>query len=319
MITSDVGRPLSDLTHRLTAVDELANDARAVLLTQQRRERELDGTDGRRYLVSTLPYRSLAGEHDGVVLTFVDITELKRAEAALRDADRRKDEFLATLSHELRNPLTPLRVALDLQKLAPDDVERVARTQRIMDRQLNQLIKLVDDLLDLSRITQGKIDLDVRPVELAPIVEDALETTRSLFDKAGHNLAVTLPPAAITLHADTTRLAQILVNLLSNAAKYTPDGGQIALDVVADPDAGVTRFTVRDNGVGLAADSLAEVFELFMQCRDDAGRARGGLGIGLHLVRRLAELHGGRARAHSDGVGQGSAFVVEIPFDGGMK
>ncbi len=243
----------------------------------------------------------------------IDVTDRRRAERSLRESDRRKDEFLATLSHELRNPLNPLRVALDLQQLHPSDAEEVQRTGAIMDRQVDHLIRLVDDLLDLSRITQGKVELAVESLDASALALAAVEDTRMLFESAGHHLDLQIADGPLQVRGDRTRLIQILVNLLTNAAKYTPDGGEIALEVRAS--AGRVVFAVRDNGVGIAADDLPTVFDLYTQCRDARGRTRGGLGIGLNLVLRMVELHGGRVSARSAGLGCGSEFVVEIPME----
>ncbi len=319
VIASDIGRPFAHLTHKLDC-DDLAASAREVLEHLHLVERQVRTRDGGHFLARILPYRSLEDRVEGVVLTFVDVTAitqvedaLRQAESSLRENARRKDEFLATLSHELRNPLNPLRVALDLQKLAPDDPVQIERTRAIMDRQVDHLIKLVDDLLDLSRITQGKVELAIEPLDAGAIAQAAVEDTRSLFDNAGHRLDVHLADTPLRLRGDRTRLTQILVNLLTNAAKYTPNGGKIALEVRGA--AGNAVFVVRDNGVGIAADDLPTVFDLYAQCRDSRGRARGGLGIGLNLVHRMVELHGGRVSARSDGPGRGSEFVVEIPLE----
>ncbi len=254
--------------------------------------------------------RDVAGTLAGIA---IDVTDRRRAERSLRESDRRKDDFLAALSHELRNPLNPLRVALDLQKLRPGDAEEVKRTGTIMDRQVDHLIRLVDDLLDLSRITQGKVELALEALDAREITLAAVEDTRTLFENAGHHLDLQIADSPLPLRGDGTRLIQILVNLLTNAAKYTPNGGEIALDVRAA--AGRVLFAVRDNGVGIAADDLPTVFDLYTQCRDARGRTRGGLGIGLNLVLRMVELHGGRVSARSGGLGYGSEFVVEIPME----
>jgi signal transduction histidine kinase len=230
------------------------------------------------------------------------------------DANRRKDEFLATLSHELRNPLTPLKIALDVAKLAGNDPERLEHSRAIMERQVAQLTKLVDDLLDVSRITQGKIALDRVVLEPAAIVEAALEATRELIQQHRHRLSVELPSVPCRVLGDHVRLTQVLTNLLSNAAKYTRDGGELALLVDADPPRGVLRIRVRDNGDGIPAEILPTIFEIFVQGRDPNGRPHGGLGVGLNLVRRLVELHGGTVSASSDGPGRGSEFTVELPL-----
>jgi PAS domain S-box-containing protein len=238
----------------------------------------------------------------------VDITDRVRAEEALKEADRRKDEFLATLAHELRNPLAPIRNALEILRMTGGG-ERVRET---MERQVAQLTRLVDDLLDVSRITRGKVKLRAARLDLRPVVEGAVETSRPLVEAAGHRLSVSLPAEPLAVEADPVRLAQIVTNLLNNAAKYTEEGGRIWLTVErAGPEA-VIR--VRDTGIGIPAEMLHRVFEMFTQVERPGGHAPGGLGIGLALVKRLAELHGGRVEVHSDGPGQGSEFTVRLPL-----
>jgi two-component system CheB/CheR fusion protein len=250
----------------------------------------------------------------GIDAVGFDITPSKLAEAALRDADRRKDEFLATLSHELRNPLTPLKVALDIAKLAGDDTARLQESRGIMERQVAQLSQLVDDLLDLSRITQGKIEIERVPVDPAAVVEAALEAARPLIQQRRHALAVEVPKVPCRVLGDWARLTQVLTNLLNNAAKYTPEGGHIELRVETDLPHKLLRVRVRDDGEGISADMLPKIFDIFVQCRDQEGRSHGGLGIGLNLVRRLVELHGGHVAAFSEGPGRGSEFTVELPL-----
>ncbi len=213
----------------------------------------------------------------GVTAAGFDITPSKLAEATLRDTDRRKDEFLATLSHELRNPLTPLKVALDVAKISTDEDQRT-RSLAIMDRQVAQLTQLVDELLDLSRITQGKIELARTPIEPATLLEVALETTRPLFREHGHELRVKLPDRPCRVIGDASRLTQVLTNLLANAVKYTPDGGHIDIELAADFERSLLIIRVRDNGVGIAAEMLPTIFDIFVQCRDELGRSQGGLG-----------------------------------------
>lgn len=231
----------------------------------------------------------------------------------LRDADRRKDEFLATLAHELRNPLAPLRNALTLLKSTDNDPASQVETRDMMERQLAQLVRLVDDLLDVSRITRGRIALRKQTLRLDEVVKSAVEISRALIDHAGHDLEVRLPADPIYLHADPTRLAQIFSNLLNNAAKYTDDGGRIVLSAERREDERV-RVSVKDNGSGIEARMLPQVFDLFAQEDRSLERAQGGLGIGLSLVRRLVELHGGRVEARSAGRGQGSEFTVDLPM-----
>lgn len=239
------------------------------------------------------------------------LRERMRGEAALRDADRRKDEFLAILAHELRNPLAPIRNSLHILRLTARDDPAVERVGDMLERQVNHMVRLVDDLLEVSRITRGKIELRKESIEVAAIVRSAVETSRPLIDAAGHQLAVTLPSEPLTLEGDLVRLAQVLANLLNNAAKYTDPGGQIWLTVACAGSE--IQISVRDNGAGIAADMLPRVFDLFTQVDRTAGKAHGGLGIGLSLVKSLVDLHGGRVAARSAGIGQGSEFTVHLP------
>jgi PAS domain S-box-containing protein len=266
-----------------------------------------------------------AGNNLGIATITRDITEHKRAEDELRriaadlaEADHRKSEFLATLAHELRNPLAPIRTGLDLMRFAPDDAAGLARVHEMMDRQLGHLIHLVDDLLDVARITRGKIELKKEPVDLRSIVVTAVETSAALIEGSRHMLDVALPDEPLALEADVTRLVQVLSNLLNNAAKYTPAGGRIR--VSARREDGQAVVTVSDSGVGIPPESLGAVFEMFTQVRSSRDRAQGGLGIGLSLVRRLVELHGGRVSAASAGPGKGSTFTVRLPLrDGALR
>ncbi|HVG10181.1 MAG TPA: ATP-binding protein [Thermoanaerobaculia bacterium] len=234
----------------------------------------------------------------------------KRAEAVLQETDRRKDEFLAILAHELRNPLAPLRNALHVMRLAGSNPNPATldQTRGMMERQVQQMVHLIDDLLDISRITRGKVELRKERVELAAVVRDALETCRPIIEAGGHELTVSLPPEPITLDADPTRLAQVFANLLNNAAKYTPRGGSIRLS--AEQQGNEIVVKVRDTGIGIPADMLPRVFEMFTQVDRSLERSQGGLGIGLSLVRGLVELHGGSVEARSEGPGRGSEFLV---------
>jgi PAS domain S-box-containing protein len=261
------------------------------------------------------------GEIIGLATVTRDITEQKRAEDALRrvaddlaEADHRKSEFLATLAHELRNPLAPIRTGLDLLRMGPSDPAALARVVGMMDRQLGHLIHLVNDLLDVARITRGKIELKQERVELQTLVAMARETSVALIEAGGHTLELHLPGEPIMLDADTTRIVQVLSNLLNNAAKYTPAGGRIEVTAWTEP--GQALVAVRDSGVGIPAEALATVFDMFTQVRGHLDRAQGGLGIGLSLVRRLAELHGGTVTAASAGQGLGSTFTLSLPLDG---
>jgi signal transduction histidine kinase/CheY-like chemotaxis protein len=235
-----------------------------------------------------------------------------RAEEALLLADRRKDEFLATLAHELRNPLAPIRTGLDILRIRSGDAQATQRATDIMERQLRQMVRLVDDLLDVSRINTGKFAIKMGRVELKAVVNDALEVVRSYIELHGHELVIDLPDRPVFLHGDATRLAQILSNLLNNAAKYTNRGGRVSLSAKVDDRTLV--LMVADNGIGLAPDMLNSVFEMFVQVDSTLERTNAGLGVGLSLARRLVELHGGTIDAHSDGLGNGSSFSVRLPI-----
>jgi signal transduction histidine kinase len=237
--------------------------------------------------------------------------ELKAHSDALEDADRRKDEFLATLAHELRNPLAPIRHGLDILRKNPNSAVAV-EIREMMDRQLVHLVHLIDDLLDVSRVSQGKIELRRARIQAADVVRSALESNRPLIDSARHSLTVDVPLEPIWLDADLTRLAQVVGNLLNNAAKYTPEGGSIGLSLRTDGSDAV--FAVSDNGLGIPADMQSKVFQLFAQVENHAGRARGGLGIGLALVKQLVGMHDGSVSADSAGTGRGSIFTVRIPL-----
>jgi PAS domain S-box-containing protein len=237
--------------------------------------------------------------------------ELEAANELLKDADRRKDEFLAVLSHELRNPLAPIRTASHLLDSPHLPASELLWARTVIQRQVRHMSALLDDLLDIARITRGRMDLKVRRVSLKAVVDAAVEAARPLIDRNKHTLVVTLPDSDPALDADPLRLSQILSNLLTNAAKYTDTGGHIALSgQVVD---GKLRLIVKDDGIGLSPAALAGIFTMFSQVDGSAGRSEGGLGIGLALVKGLVSLHGGTVRAHSGGKGHGSEFIVELP------
>jgi PAS domain S-box-containing protein len=238
--------------------------------------------------------------------------QLQAVNAELSAADRRKDEFLATLSHELRNPLAPLRSALEVMRHTAVSEGTSARLLSVFDRQLHHLTHLVDDLMEVSRITQDKMELRRETVDLAALARAAVCDTAGLMEQAHHRLEVELPPCAVTVDADPTRINQVVVNLLTNAAKYTPDGGRILLSLRVDEGAAV--LAVRDNGIGLPKHALLTVFDMFSQLEPALERSRGGLGIGLSLVRGIVELHGGSIAADSEGEGRGSCFTVRLPL-----
>ncbi|HWN42875.1 MAG TPA: PAS domain S-box protein [Thermoanaerobaculia bacterium] len=255
--------------------------------------------------------RDEAGEVSEYIGTITDITEQREAVEALKDADRRKDEFLALLAHELRNPLAPLRNGLQVMRLASGDANAVARLRDMMDRQLSHMVRLIDDLLDVSRFSRNKMELRRSRVLLADMVSSAVETARPVVEAAGHELTISLPPEPIHLDADLTRLAQVFGNLLNNSAKYTERGGQIWL--TATRQGGEVQVAVRDTGIGIPASALPTIFDMFSQVDRSIERSTGGLGIGLALVKGLVEIHGGSVEAASPGEGKGSTFTVRLP------
>ena len=270
------------------------------------------------HLSRMLPVRD---DHGRIVRWFgtnTDITdqieaanELRELAANLSEADRRKDVFLATLAHELRNPLAPIRNALSVLKHNEDNPQAFDETREMLERQVQQMVRLIDDLLDLSRISRNRIDLRKEDVVLSEVIEHAVETCRPIIDEAEHTLTVSLPEEPIHLHADKVRLAQVFLNLLNNSAKYTERGGKIELS--ARVEGSEVVVAVQDNGIGIPAGMLAHVFDMFTQIDPSLERAQGGLGIGLTLVKRLVEMHGGATEARSAGPGHGSTFTVRLP------
>jgi signal transduction histidine kinase len=236
--------------------------------------------------------------------------ELKAYAEALTEADRRKDEFLATLAHELRNPLSPIRNGLDILRASPT-APKAEEIRDMMDRQLSHLVRLVDDLLDVSRVSQGKVELRKEQIALGDLIKTAVEASNPLISAGRHELILDLPDGEVWLDADLTRLSQVVSNLLNNAAKYTPEGGRILLSARRDRDE--VAIAVSDNGIGIPADMLPRVFDLFTQVRDNLDRSHGGLGIGLALVKQLVEMHEGSIAAESAGPGKGSSFRLRLP------
>tara|TARA_R100000306_G_scaffold62326_1_gene68634 strand:+ start:14180 stop:15760 length:1581 start_codon:yes stop_codon:yes gene_type:complete len=275
----------------------------------------MDGQDQDRYFTCSItPLRRAAGQVYGVMLIMVDSTEqvlarraTERLNEELRLASRSKDDFLAMLGHELRNPLTPIVTALELMKLKYPEVQQ---EQVIIRRQVDHLVRLVDDLLDVSKITRGKLELRVETVDLREMLGRAVEMAADLFEKKNQRLKVDVP--SMVWRGDPARMAQVVANLLTNASRYTPEGGDVQLRALAT--AAELIIIVEDNGVGISAALLPDIFELFVQGRRSVDRAEGGLGIGLALVRNLVHLHGGRVWAESNGEGQGSTFTVSLPL-----
>lgn len=280
----------------------------------------------RSYDLMVQPRRDADGTVVGVSGVAVDITERKRteqrlrdSEALLRETDRRKDEFLAMLAHELRNPLAPIRTGLELLRRSGDAPDAVARIRAMMERQVGHMVRLIDDLLDVSRISSGKIHLQRRPAPLADMVHGAIEANRAAIETAGIELSVELPARAIVLLVDPTRFVQVLSNLLNNAAKFTDPGGRIVIHAeVSSGGAGADtlQLSIVDTGIGISSEMLPRVFEMFTQAQDTRHRGQAGLGIGLALARRIVEMHGGRIAVRSDGIGAGSEFTLHLPvFD----
>lgn len=241
-----------------------------------------------------------------------DVTERKSAEHALREADERKNEFLATLAHELRNPLAPLRNGLTIARLSIDGETPLRRTIEMMDRQLNHLVRLVDDLLNIGRITSGKIELRRDRVHLRNILASSIELSRASIDSAGHELVVDEGPEPLVVDGDFYRLSQVFSNLLNNAAKYSDRGGRIMVNVRRGGNDVIVE--VRDTGIGIPAEDLPHVFDLFSQVHAHHDRGDGGLGIGLAVVKKVVEMHGGQVSAASAGLGKGSSFAVRLPL-----
>jgi PAS domain S-box-containing protein len=315
-----VGRDFFDLDYPPALADRFQRQIRQVIDTRQslRDETPYSGVAGKReYEYIFVPVLGAGGAVEAVAGSTRDITDRKRAEeelkrlaAALSDADRRKDEFLATLAHELRNPLAPIRNGLQVIRLAGAN-GTVEKARVMMDRQLTQLVRLVDDLLDVSRITQGKLDLRIERVEIRAVIDAAVETSRPAIEQAGHELVVAVPDEAIFVDGDAARLAQVVSNLLNNSAKYTHRGGHIRLTVTRD--GGSVAVSVADDGIGIPPAMLDKVFVMFTQVDRTLEKTTGGLGIGLSLVKGLVEMHGGTIEPRSEGEGKGSEFVVRLP------
>jgi PAS domain S-box-containing protein len=263
------------------------------------------------------PWFSETGAYAGMVGAVFDIDDRKRAEEGIAEANRRKDQFLATLAHELRNPLAPISNALQVWARLDGKPEDSARLREMMGRQVRQMVHLIDDLLDVSRITRGKIQLRRERMDLRVAIESALEALRPFIDSHQHELVVELPPAPLPVDADPGRLVQVFGNLLNNAAKYTPRGGRIRLAARREGDSAIV--VVEDDGPGIPPHMLDAIFDMFVQVDQSIARSHGGLGIGLTLVRNLVELHGGRVTATSEGSGRGSTFAVTLPLDAGAQ
>ena len=270
--------------------------------------------DGRRLDISLCvsPIRDAANNVIGASKVARDISIQKRNEQALREADRRKDEFLATLAHELRNPLAPIRSSLELLELVGRSDPTVAHVRGMMERQVNHMVRLVDDLMEVSRITRGKIKLRKEPVDLAEVIRSAIETSEPLIEAAGVHLKLSIAPEPLVLEADRVRLIQVIANLVNNAVKYSEKGSDVC--IIARREGREAVVTVRDFGIGIPGDMLARVFDMFMQIENRQRGGQTGLGIGLTLVRGLVQMHGGSVIASSEGVDKGSEFTVRLPM-----
>ncbi len=273
----------------------------------------LRGADGvfRPFLTRVNPVKDTAGRVTRWFGTNTDITERIQMEAALQESDRRKDEFLAMLAHELRNPLSSVSNAIQLLRTPRVPAEQAEWSKEVIQRQVKHLARLIDDLLDVSRITRGKIELRNEPIDASPIINSAVDAVRTQIEGKKQELALSFTPGTLWCEADPTRLEQILINLLNNATRYTPEGGKIRL--AAANDGGYVTFAVEDSGIGIPPDQIPQMFELFAQSDRSIARSEGGLGIGLTVVRHLAVLHGGTVTALSEGPGKGSKFTVTLP------
>jgi PAS domain S-box-containing protein len=258
------------------------------------------------------PVRDRRGRIIGASKVARDITARKRAEETLREADRRKDEFLAVLAHELRNPLAPIRNSLHLLRVSDAHSEQAAKARIIIERQVNHMTRLVDDLMEVSRITRGKVDLQREPVDVSAVVLSAIETSRPAIEAGKHQITMSLATEPMVVRGDFVRLGQVIANLLNNAAKYTPSGGQIA--ITTQSQAGQALISVQDTGSGIEPEMLSRIFDMFVQIDRPGHRAKGGLGIGLALARTLIDLHGGQITAKSDGPDKGSTFEIRLPL-----
>jgi PAS domain S-box-containing protein len=323
-----IGQPIT-----IIIPPELRDEERRILeqLRQGNRVDHFDTVritkDGRRISISLTvsPIRDSRGVIVGASKVARDITERKRSEEALqeserrlmaseqalRDADRRKNEFLALLAHELRNPLAPIRYALAANKKPGRTLEQIRHSEEIIERQAGHMSRLLDDLLDVGRITRSALELRKTPTDLTFVVGSAIDTARPVLEGKKHTLSLDIPKHAVRLEADTVRLSQVFSNLLINAAKYTDPGGQIHLG--ASLEEGQIIVAIRDNGIGISAEMMPQLFKIFEQAPAALGRAEGGLGIGLALVQGLVTLHGGSVEARSDGPGRGSEFIVRLP------
>jgi two-component system, chemotaxis family, CheB/CheR fusion protein len=311
LIAGDLGRPLSDIVSHL-CYRGLREDVNYVLQMLEPLERRIDRDDRSvHYIMRILPYREPDSAVSGVLVTFIDVTNIIKAEEALVEADVRKDVFLATLSHELRNPLAPIRIAAQLLQSPKLGEEELKRAQGIIARQVGHMSSLLDDLLDVSRITRASFLLKKEYVDLRVLMEDAIQAVQGALETKRHTLRVEPPHSPIMVEVDPVRMTQVITNLLANAVKYTPAGGLVYLGVRTE--AQFLIISVRDNGVGLTSEAMHKVFDMFTRIESELARSEGGLGIGLALAKGLVQLHGGRLEVNSAGPGLGSEFLICLP------
>ncbi|MCA9112911.1 MAG: PAS domain-containing protein, partial [Planctomycetaceae bacterium] len=310
LLRQDLGRPISSFAHNLNH-PALMEDLTAVVENEVPLEREIEDHQGKHLYLRILPYFTKAREVDGVVMTVIDITPVKNAQQQLAEAVRRRDEFLAMLSHELRNPLGAILNATHVMERVEVDDEMVEDAFEVVRRQGRQMSRLLDDLLDVSRVTQNKISLNRRPVNVSMIVENAVDTVGPLIVAGDLKLMVDVSDEQMVVFGDQARLQQALSNLLTNAARYTPAKGEVKL--TADVDDCHIVICVTDNGIGIPRDELESIFDLFVQSDHTLHRSDGGMGIGLTLVRSIVGMHGGEVAVKSDGLGHGSTFEIRIP------
>jgi signal transduction histidine kinase/CheY-like chemotaxis protein len=303
-----VGRTLKEVLPELEGVwfetfSRVVSSGRGARFTQE------SASEGKWY--DCYAFRYGGDDSTRLGLLFRDVTQARRAEQALVDASRRKDEFLAMLAHELRNPLAPIAAGADLLKLVSADAQRVKKTSEVIARQVRHMTGLVDDLLDVSRVTRGQVSLDLSSLDVHHVVLDSIEQVRPLLEGRGHQLTLNASTQPASVLADSKRLVQTFANLLTNAARYTPEGGRVAISI--EVDVGTVSVSVADTGQGMPPALLTQCFELFVQAERTTERSGGGLGIGLALVQRIVQLHGGSVWAESEGIGKGSRFTVTLP------
>ncbi len=315
LVDTDVDRELGDIMPRFTEGDLMAA-VKEVVRTLEPQEQEVHRKDGDRWYAQRVqPYRTVDNVVDGVVITFIDITDRKRSTDALEASGRRKNEFLAMLAHELRNPLVPIRNAAHLLRERDDIDPDSQQAHDTIERQVGHMVRMIDDLLDVSRVDQGKIRLERRSLDLAALVRTVVEDARGPLVLRGLSVELSLPDAPVPVTGDVTRLSQVVGNLLDNAGKFTDAGGTIRVALAILEDRTKARLVVEDTGIGMDAETLPRIFDIFDQADRSLDRSRGGIGLGLSLVKGLVVQHGGSVRAESEGVGRGSRFVVELPLE----